>query len=48
MELSALEELEEAGFSTNSRLKSRGNLGGKTIPDNRSELFVAAKEEIWG
>lgn len=48
MELNAVEELQEAGFNANSRLKSRGNLGGKAIPDNRDELFIAAKEEIWG
>lgn len=48
MELNAFEQIKEGGFHGNSRLKSRGNLGGKAIPNNRDELFIAAKEEIWG
>lgn len=48
MELNAVEELQEAGFNVSSRQAARGNLGGKAIPNNRDELFIAAREEVWG
>ena len=46
MELTASELLDEAGFNVPPRHASRANVGGPAIPNERDDLWVAARAEL--